>query len=287
MFVEGPYGKLTGARRTRRSVTLIAGGIGITPLRALLESLPGEPGDLTLIYRATTADQLVFRTELDTLAAHRGAQVHYLVGSRRAGEPGRPMAGPSLDAATLARLVPDDRRAGRLPVRADGADGLGPRRARRARGARAGTCTWSSSPTERRLASMPRALTTLSAASASLGDSPINPTADPRRPVHAETRRHRPRTDHPRPRPAAELPDAGHDPDAGGLGAVGISSDERSSVAGAAPTPSAAGGTASGRLDRPADHRGLDSAATASEPRGRRRRRAPRSTRGMAPSRSR
>ena len=55
VFVEGPYGMLTGARRTRRGVTLIAGGIGITPLRALLESLPGEPGDLTLIYRATTA----------------------------------------------------------------------------------------------------------------------------------------------------------------------------------------------------------------------------------------
>ncbi len=106
VFVEGPYGMLTGARRTRRGVTLIAGGIGITPLRALLELLPGGPGDLTLIYRATTPDQLVFRTELDTLAAHRGAEVHYLVGSRRAGEPGRPMAGPSLDAATLARLVP-------------------------------------------------------------------------------------------------------------------------------------------------------------------------------------
>ena len=40
--------------------------------------------------RERPADQLVFRTELDTLAAHRGAQVHYLVGSRRAGDPGRP-----------------------------------------------------------------------------------------------------------------------------------------------------------------------------------------------------
>ena len=106
MFVEGPYGVLTGARRTRRSVTLIAGGIGITPLRALLESLPAGPGELSLIYRATSADQLVFRTELDTLAAHRGARVHYLLGSRQTTESGRPMAGSSLDAATLVRLVP-------------------------------------------------------------------------------------------------------------------------------------------------------------------------------------
>ena len=43
VFVEGPYGVLTGARRTRPKVTLIAGGIGIAPLRALLESLPAQP----------------------------------------------------------------------------------------------------------------------------------------------------------------------------------------------------------------------------------------------------
>ena len=32
VFVEGPYGVLTGARRTRPKVLLVAGGIGITPL---------------------------------------------------------------------------------------------------------------------------------------------------------------------------------------------------------------------------------------------------------------
>jgi ferredoxin-NADP reductase len=82
VFVEGPYGVLTGARRTRREVTLIAGGIGIAPLRALLESLAAVPGDLTLLYRASTPDEMVFRAELDLLAQHRGAVVHYLVGRR-------------------------------------------------------------------------------------------------------------------------------------------------------------------------------------------------------------
>jgi predicted ferric reductase len=43
VFVEGPYGVLTGARRTRPKVLLVAGGIGITPLRALLEALPAKP----------------------------------------------------------------------------------------------------------------------------------------------------------------------------------------------------------------------------------------------------
>jgi predicted ferric reductase len=42
-FVEGPYGVLTGARRTRPKVTLIAGGIGIARSAALLESLPASP----------------------------------------------------------------------------------------------------------------------------------------------------------------------------------------------------------------------------------------------------
>jgi predicted ferric reductase len=38
VMVEGPYGRLTGAVRRRRHLTFIASGIGITPLRALLES---------------------------------------------------------------------------------------------------------------------------------------------------------------------------------------------------------------------------------------------------------
>ena len=60
-FVEGPYGVLTGARRTRQKVLLIAGGIGITPLRALLEALPANPGDLTLLYRVRSAPEILFR----------------------------------------------------------------------------------------------------------------------------------------------------------------------------------------------------------------------------------
>jgi ferredoxin-NADP reductase len=102
VFLEGPYGILTGARRTRPKVTLIAGGIGISPLRALLESLAGKPGELTLLYRASAASDLVFREELDLLAEHRGATVHYLVGRRGVDVPPDPF-GP----ATIARLVPD------------------------------------------------------------------------------------------------------------------------------------------------------------------------------------
>jgi predicted ferric reductase len=84
VVAEGPYGAITSARRTRRGVVLIAGGVGITPMRALFETLPLVHGDdLVLLYRARTADELLFRDELDEIAAGRGARVLYLLGNDR------------------------------------------------------------------------------------------------------------------------------------------------------------------------------------------------------------
>ncbi|MCU0483862.1 MAG: ferric reductase-like transmembrane domain-containing protein, partial [Chloroflexi bacterium] len=103
VFVEGPYGILTGARRTRPRVLLDAGGVGIAPLRALFAGLAAGPGDLTLVYRASRPQDVVFRAELDRLAAARGATVHYLVGKR--GTPDMP-ADP-LAPEPLGALVPD------------------------------------------------------------------------------------------------------------------------------------------------------------------------------------
>ncbi|MDQ1486737.1 MAG: hypothetical protein QOJ62_2430 [Actinomycetota bacterium] len=80
VFAEGPYGALTQSRRTRRKVLFLAGGIGVTPLRALFETLPAGKNDLTLVYRANTELDVVFRTELDAIARARKARVHYLVG---------------------------------------------------------------------------------------------------------------------------------------------------------------------------------------------------------------
>ena len=107
--VEGPYGRLHAGVRTRRKVTLLAGGIGVTPLRALLEELPQGPGDVTLVYRAHSAADLVFRAELDALAAARGARVYYAVGPRvRERASWLPASAAHLsDADALRQLVPD------------------------------------------------------------------------------------------------------------------------------------------------------------------------------------
>jgi len=109
VVIEGPYGRLHAGVRTRPKVTLMASGIGISPLRALLEELPAGPGDVTLLYRAHSQADLVLRAEIETIAARTGARVYYLVGRRL---PGRtswlPEAAGSLtDAAALAQLVPD------------------------------------------------------------------------------------------------------------------------------------------------------------------------------------
>nr|WP_262004973.1 ferredoxin reductase family protein [Streptomyces sp. FIT100] len=100
VIATGPFGALTAHRRTRRRVLLLAGGVGITPMRSLFETLPGGPGELTLLYRAGNAAQLVLRSELEEIARARGAALHYLLGpSDAAYDPLSPQA--------LRDLVPD------------------------------------------------------------------------------------------------------------------------------------------------------------------------------------
>jgi predicted ferric reductase len=82
VVAEGPYGAMTAARRRRRKVLLVAGGVGITPLRALFETLPGAPGEITLIYRVSRPADVVFGDELAAIAAARGAHLHIVTGRR-------------------------------------------------------------------------------------------------------------------------------------------------------------------------------------------------------------
>jgi ferredoxin-NADP reductase len=83
VLIEGPYGRMHAGVRTRRQVLLVAAGIGITPMRSMLENLEVGPGELTVLYRARDDDDVVLAPEIDLLAAARGARVHYLLGPRR------------------------------------------------------------------------------------------------------------------------------------------------------------------------------------------------------------
>jgi ferredoxin-NADP reductase len=96
VLAEGPFGAFTPVR-TGRSILLLAGGVGITPLRAMFAALSGK---VTLIYRASTWQDIVFQSELDAIAEARGATVHYVVGSRRE------FGGDPLSARALRQLAP-------------------------------------------------------------------------------------------------------------------------------------------------------------------------------------
>jgi predicted ferric reductase len=95
--IEGPYGTFTRYARTCDGVALFAAGVGITPVRALLEDLPAGV-DVVVVVRASTTADLVHRDEVAALVRQRRGRLHEMVGSRRA---------VRLDARALWRIVPD------------------------------------------------------------------------------------------------------------------------------------------------------------------------------------
>ncbi|MBU3646430.1 MAG: hypothetical protein FGM49_06460 [Candidatus Nanopelagicaceae bacterium] len=82
VVIEGPYGIFTRDMAYQfKHVTLVGGGVGITPLRAIIDEIP-DSTSISVLYRARSAADLVLKDELDQLAKERNIQLHYLVGSR-------------------------------------------------------------------------------------------------------------------------------------------------------------------------------------------------------------
>lgn len=80
--LEGPYGVFSTAARSRDKVVLIGAGIGITPLRALLETTPFAPGQATVLLRGHTEHELYLKEEILELCRQRGAMLFHLTGPR-------------------------------------------------------------------------------------------------------------------------------------------------------------------------------------------------------------
>jgi predicted ferric reductase len=108
VLIEGPYGRLTGESYRGGPVTLLGCGVGITPLRALLEELPYPYGAATLVYRIRSDADIVFKAELEAIAAKRGVRVVYVPGPRAGTDSWLPRTAAHLsDAAALRSIVPN------------------------------------------------------------------------------------------------------------------------------------------------------------------------------------
>ena len=99
VVAEGPFGTFTDASRRRSKVLLVAGGIGITPIRALLEEMRC---DIVVLYRVLAEQDIVFSDELADLVNACGAVLHYVVGDH-ATRDGAALLSPE----HLRDLVPD------------------------------------------------------------------------------------------------------------------------------------------------------------------------------------
>jgi predicted ferric reductase len=100
VLIDGPLGRFTAERRRTDRIALIAGGIGVTPLRAILEELPAS--DIVFVHRVAHEADAVLGGEIDKLADARGARVVRIIGDHR-----DPNCHHFLSAAHLGDLIPD------------------------------------------------------------------------------------------------------------------------------------------------------------------------------------
>jgi ferredoxin-NADP reductase len=84
VFIEGPYGAFRAGQAKKKRVVLIGGGIGVTPVRALLDEFKNSV-HIDFIYRASHVEDLALKAELDQIAVKSDGftRIHYMVGSRR------------------------------------------------------------------------------------------------------------------------------------------------------------------------------------------------------------
>jgi predicted ferric reductase len=79
VLIEGPYGTLNAQRAIGKKILLVAGGVGISPIRSLLQDFPKD-AQVDLIYRVVHADELVLKGELDEFDKSDQIKIHYLIG---------------------------------------------------------------------------------------------------------------------------------------------------------------------------------------------------------------
>ncbi|MBN2176114.1 MAG: ferric reductase-like transmembrane domain-containing protein [Demequinaceae bacterium] len=97
---SGPYGRFVHDARVRPGLVLVGAGIGIAPVRAMIEGYRAGDGQCDVVVRGSSDREVPLLDEMRTLAAERGARIHEVFGHR--GDGWSTVDGPQ----TLALLVP-------------------------------------------------------------------------------------------------------------------------------------------------------------------------------------
>lgn len=98
--VRGPFGRgWPVAQAEGRDVVVVAGGVGLAPLRSVLYTVLADReryGRLVLLYGGRTPDQLLYRDELSAWADRDDVEVHMIVDAADEGWRGRVGVVPGL-----------------------------------------------------------------------------------------------------------------------------------------------------------------------------------------------
>lgn len=64
VVLDGPYGDFTAQKSSNDKILLLAGGVGVTPLRTLIETFTKLKKDVVMVYAARSKDEIIFQKEL-------------------------------------------------------------------------------------------------------------------------------------------------------------------------------------------------------------------------------
>lgn len=81
VLVEGPYGAFTKTKLKGTKALIIAGGIGITPIRGLVEEFAKNKKDIVLFYANKTEQDIALKNELEILSATYSFPIHHVLSS--------------------------------------------------------------------------------------------------------------------------------------------------------------------------------------------------------------
>ncbi|MCU1482899.1 MAG: oxidoreductase [Subtercola sp.] len=80
--IEGPYGIFTDQARSAPYLSVIAAGIGVTPIRAMLEHASLRPGEATILLRGTDQSEAYLWHEIGQIAQNTGVSAFSMLGPR-------------------------------------------------------------------------------------------------------------------------------------------------------------------------------------------------------------